>query len=284
MGKLINVKIGDTYSSLTIITVYPYVRNQKRRVRVRCVCGKEFDVNLTNLRQRWIGSCGCQRHANRRVLKSDEIIGTRYGHLVVLNEVAPKGSKLERYFSCRCDCGTVKDVALRHLRYGATTSCGCYGHQGSLTHGYSKLRVYDIWKKMKDRCFCKGNPAYSSYGGRGITMCDEWRNDPASFIEWSFSNGYTEDLTIDRIDNNGNYEPLNCRWVDMKVQSNNRRDNVYYPFNGEYMTIPEICRYLNILDRRYDLYYKVGKMKKNLIEVLQTYPEIDRTALILLSA
>lgn len=113
-------------------------------------------------------------------------------------------------------------------------------------HGMSKTRLYRLWDGMKSRCYRKSTGPYSRYGGRGITVCDEWRKSFQAFYEWSVVNGYAEDLSLDRIDPNGNYEPTNCRWVTMKEQENHKRNNVRIEFNGIVHTLTEWCELLGI--------------------------------------
>lgn len=110
-------------------------------------------------------------------------------------------------------------------------------------------RIYRIWYGIYSRCYNKNNRQYSYYGKRGVVMCDEWLNDIFVFRDWAVLNGYSDELTIDRIDNNGNYEPSNCRWVDMRKQSNNRRSNAYLSYNGETHTIAEWSRIVGIKER-----------------------------------
>lgn len=107
------------------------------------------------------------------------------------------------------------------------------------THKQSNTRLYGIWCAMKRRCNNKNTIAYADYGGRGIQVCDEWLNNYVAFMEWALSNGYSEILSIDRIDNDGNYEPSNCRWVDSVAQVANRRSNVVYTYNSESHIISE---------------------------------------------
>lgn len=115
---------------------------------------------------------------------------------------------------------------------------------GKTIHGMKKTRIYKSWERIKRRC---NNPkTYKNYGGRGIKVCDEWSKDFMAFYEWAMANGYRDDLTIDRIDVNGNYEPNNCRWVTMKEQENNRRNNHHITYNGETHTIAEWGDILNI--------------------------------------
>lgn len=117
-------------------------------------------------------------------------------------------------------------------------------HKLKTTHGETDTRLYNIWLAMKRRCDTPSLKAYPDYGGRGITVCDEWVNSYEAFRDWSIANGYDETLTIDRIDNNGNYEPENCRWVDCVAQANNRRSNVILELNGESHNITEWARIL----------------------------------------
>lgn len=108
------------------------------------------------------------------------------------------------------------------------------------THGKSNTKLYRVWNSMKQRCYNSNDKFYFCYGGRGIKVCDEWRKDFKSFYDWAMRNGYQENLTIDRIDVNGNYNPSNCRWVDDKTQQRNRRDRERVLFNGKDMTLVEV--------------------------------------------
>lgn len=170
---------------------------------------------------------------NGKIKKDNSVIGKRFGSLVVKTESRTGGRS---YCECVCDCGNTKTVRRNHLLSGATRSCGCYLKENtrvmSRTHGMSRTRIYRIWKGMKNRCCNENIPQYSDWGGRGITVCDEWKHDFKSFYEWAVNNGYDEKLSIDRIDNNEGYCPENCRWVTEKEQALNRRSNVYITHNG----------------------------------------------------
>ena len=151
-----------------------------------------------------------------------DVTGEVYGRLTILGN-APYRSKDRRVFVL-CTCGTEKDVLLGDLRRGDTVSCGCYLKEVITSHGDAGTRLYKIYKGMINRCYLKTIPGYLDYGPRGITTCQSWRDSYEVFREWSHSNGYAENLTIDRKDVNGNYEPGNCQWISNGHQQRNKRD------------------------------------------------------------
>lgn len=124
-----------------------------------------------------------------------------------------------------------------------------YIRDGELTKGHYKTRMYRTWLHMKERCGNPNNNRYYAYGARGIKVCDEWINSFHAFFKWAIANGYAEDLTIDRIDSNGNYCPDNCRWVDIKTQQNNKRTNRRIEFNGRTLTLAEWAKEIGLSDR-----------------------------------
>lgn len=171
--------------------------------------------------------------------KSIDLKNMRFGKLTAIS-LDHKGNGTRTYWVCKCDCGNERIVSNDHLRNGDVTDCGCTRKHTSHwnKHLMSDSRLYSIWDLMKQRCFNVNRKEYPNYGGRGITICVEWL-ESKNFIDWSLNNGYADNLTLDRIDNDGDYCPENCRWVDRKTQQNNRRNNRLITYNGITKTITE---------------------------------------------
>ena len=173
--------------------------------------------------------------------KAPDLTGNRYGRFTVVSRAA-NNKKGNAMWNCICDCGNTRTVLAYHLKSGHSKSCGCI----TKTHGMFGTRLYKIWDGIKYRCHNSTSDNYNNYGARGITVCEEWRTNFQSFYDWAMSHGYSEDLTIDRIDVNGNYEPDNCRWANEITQHNNTRTNRFITYNGETHTIAEWSRIQNI--------------------------------------
>lgn len=209
-----------------------------------------------------------------------DLTGVKFGRLAVIKQ-AGRNKRGQIVWSCECDCGKEVVVCGASLRRGNTRSCGCLQRERAIEyntkHGGKGTRLYKTWKGIKERCFNPNKTKYSIYGGRGITICDEWKNDFKAFREWAMANGYNDTLTIDRIDANGNYEPSNCRWATQKEQQNNKRNNHLITFNGETHTLTEWASIKNIPRRTLqDRIYKGWKIEKSLIPFQQKVVNVCR--------
>lgn len=174
--------------------------------------------------------CNVTKGKGDKMAKAVDLTGQKFGRLMVLERTENKG--IQVCWKCQCDCGNITTTTSYHLRHGHTQSCGCLQIERTIkahkTHGKLKTRLHGIWTGMKARCYNPNRETYKNYGGRGITVCDEWKNSFQAFYDWAMANGYDPnakrgECTLDRIDNNGNYEPSNCRWVTMKEQNSNKR-------------------------------------------------------------
>lgn len=180
----------------------------------------------------------------------------KYGKLTILGiEYQKKYSNgtIIDFVKCKCECGNIKIINFNNIKRGLVKSCGCIT---KTVNGMSKTRIYQIYRHLINRCYRQKDISYKNYGNKGIIVCDEWKNDFMSFYNWSMANGYANDLTIDRIDVNGNYEPSNCRWVNMAVQQNNRSNNRILEYKGQKKTITEWAKYCGLSYR--NLYYRLN--------------------------
>lgn len=192
--------------------------------KCRCDCGNTTSVLSGNLRKGFTRSCGCFRDDVNSERCSSDLTGKQFGRLIAIQ-------KLENgKWLCECGCGNKTEVSTSNLVTNHTQSCGCLRDtkrsESHTTHGGSGDRLHRIWRHMKDRCTNPHNKSYHRYGGRGISVCDEWMNDYSAFRSWALSHGYTENLTIDRIDNDGNYTPNNCQWLTASENSKKRHGRI----------------------------------------------------------
>ena len=176
----------------------------------------------------------------------EDLSGQRFGRLVVIGRDDRDSRKT--YFNCKCDCGNVKSVRADSLKAGLIRSCGCMKKEQDRTnlaanhlHKMSGTRPYEIWQGIKKRCYNPHDVRYDRYGGRGIKVCDEWRDDFRAFYDWAMQSGYNETLTIDRIDNDGDYCPENCRWSNHQEQARNRSSNIRITIGNATKTLTEWC-------------------------------------------
>ena len=198
--------------------------------------------------------------------------GDRFGYLTVICETEPNITPcgtVQRKFLCKCDCGNHVIRMRSTLQKSKNQSCGC--KQLTLadrTRKYTKEQresfLYSTWHGMRQRCLDPNSSHFANYGGRGVIICEEWLNDYTKFYDWALENGACKQLTLDRIDLNGNYEPSNCRWADAETQMNNTTQNRFIEYKGERLTVTQWSRKTKIQEgtirARLDKYgYSVGQ-------------------------
>lgn len=187
-----------------------------------------------------------------------DLTGRKFGRLLVespAENAYRKNGKPRRRWNCVCDCGARKVIYGENLTQGKTLSCGCLQKERAstsrTTHGASTSHLYGVWCAMKSRCSNPTVKEYHRYGGRGITVCNDWKDSFETFAQWAYATGYDEsairgECTLDRIDNNGSYSPDNCRWVTQKEQMNNVSYNHVYEYNGEQHSVAEWAQIYHI--------------------------------------
>lgn len=185
----------------------------------------------------------------RRVIN---LAGKHYGRLTVIKLVG-KDKHNNALWECKCSCGNTIVTRGATLRNGRAKSCGCLHKEmtkqlakNNIKHNRSGTRLYRIWQNMKSRCYYKQNNRYRSYGARGIKVCNEWQHDFQAFYNWAMNNNYKDNLTIDRIDVDGDYEPSNCKWSTNLEQARNKRSTKIYTVNGEDHCLSEWCEMLKL--------------------------------------
>jgi len=251
MNGRFNDLTGKKFNRLTVIERVRKENDKRTYWRCRCDCGNETVVRADMLTSGHTKSCRCLNDEMAAELGRSNFIdlsGKRFGRLQVISPVGK--DKYNNYkWLCNCDCGKEKIVKGNCLCSGMTRSCGCLRAENTTktktTHGLSKTRLYAIWGSIVQRCTNNNDPNYRNYGGRGITICKEWRENFESFYDWSLLHGYKSDLSIDRINNNGDYQPDNCRWANQIIQNNNTRRNRRFLYDGKSYTIAELDRLLS---------------------------------------
>lgn len=203
--------------------------------------------------------------------KRIDLTGEKFGRLTVMKaDYTDKNYRL--FWRCVCSCGNVHSVRGDQLKSGSSKSCGCLNSELVKIRALKKSaegrvkdeRLYNIWQGMRQRCYDENAMEYHRYGARGIAVCNKWLNSYSEFKKWSLRNGYHENLSIDRKDNDGNYEPENCKWSTPKQQANNRRNSIFITYEGETKTLAQWSEKTKIayscLYRRYKSDWPVKKM------------------------
>lgn len=262
MIYIVNSKynIGDRANKLTLID-FVYVKGVRKGL-FKCDCGNQKVMSIYRvLGKQDIKACGCLRGTQTTLVQDN--LGKKFNKLLLIGDTGRKDNYHKTIAKFKCDCGAEIERVLSLVKSGKIKSCGCLSETNKknntfgLKHGKSNSRIYKIYKGILTRCYNKNAESYVNYGGRGIKVCDEWLNNFEYFYEWSKDNGYSKGLTIDRIDNNGDYEPSNCRWVTTEVQNNNKRTNRYITYKGKTQTLGQWSKELNI--PRDTLSYRLDK-------------------------
>lgn len=243
------MNIGEKYGKLTTIRKVPYMVYGSTAWECLCDCGNVKVVRETKLRTGHTKSCGCLK---KTPANWKDISGKRFGKLTAIKRIGTKvrGNNHSALWICKCDCGNEKEITSADLFSGRVISCGCSKIEKATKHSGSKDRLYKVWLAMKMRCCNQNEKYYKNYGGRGISVCNEWL-DYEKFKEWALENGYDENAdrykySIDRIDTNGNYEPSNCRWTTIDVQSRNKTSTILLNYGGEIMCLADLCDKLGV--------------------------------------
>ena len=235
----------------------------------QCDCGKTCVVRSSNLRNGITKSCGCSK------LDIKDITGQRFGRLIALKHIGFASNHVALW-KCKCDCGKMIVARECNLHSGITKSCGCLQiertKKANSKHGKTNTRLYNIWSKMKERCCNPTRKAYKNYGKKGVSVCDEWLNDFQKFHDWAIVSGYKDNLTIDRINSDGNYEPNNCRWITLSENVRQKYKSDFITVGDKSLTIHDWAQRLNLsqyaLRNRYKEFGKewVEKAIKTILE------------------
>lgn len=197
--------------------------------------------------------------------------GLKFNKLTVISYYGKRNGST--VWLCKCDCENMTYQSISKMRLGYIKSCGCWKNEAAkqkmTKHGLYKTPEYHIWESIKQRCCNKNSKPYKDYGGRGIFVCDEWKNNPKAFCEWAKTHGYKKGLEIDRINNNMGYSPDNCRFVDRKIQSLNKRSNIFITYNG---ITDNICSWAKRLGVNYQLLHYRLKRGWSVEKTLTTPP------------
>lgn len=220
-----NEMIGKTFGRLTVKSYTGRSERGDNLWKCTCACGADVVGRTANVSSDNAACKICKRASGEKAQKQKTyLLNQTFGRLRVLEYDGATKYNAGKW-KCQCTCGNIVSVRSTHLIQGITKSCGCYAREVAsrpgVVHGLHKHPLYSVWTQMKDRCSNKNHPSYYRYGYRGISVCEEWKSDFLNFYRWAIYNGYKEGLTLDRRDNDDNYEPGNCRWITQHEQMQN---------------------------------------------------------------
>lgn len=240
----------------------------------RCDCGKILIMKAYSLKNKCQKCCpDCKK------LHIEDISGQKFGRLTAIRYVGQSKGK-QTMWECKCDCGKTIIAQHQNIKNGHTSSCGCYNLEcitkRNYTHGGGGTRLYRIWKDMLARCYKESHRGYKDYGGKGVYVCEEWKDNFVNFRDWSLNNGYSDELSIDRIDSNKEYSPSNCRWATLIEQANNTSRNLRFTIDGRTETLANWCRIYNVPYAR--VHSRVYARKWDIVKALTHPPQIHKKA------
>ena len=263
-----NDLVGKKIGKLTIMKRLPM---KKSYVEYECLC--DCGNTIIKAHSNLVSTVGEKCCSNCKTPKVEDISGKRFGRLTAIKYIGKSKGK-QTLWECKCDCGNIAIAHHQNLKSGHTSSCGCYNSEVASErekeHGQSGTRLYNIWHDMIYRCYNGNHRSYKDYGGKGIIVCNEWKDDFEAFRNWAIENGYKENLSIDRIDSDKNYCPENCRWATDIQQANNTSRNLIFTVDGCTDTLANLCRKYNIpYTLAHSRIYRNWDIKKALTEPSQ---------------
>lgn len=282
MAKLIDLT-GQRFGKLTVLR-QGKGRHTKGGVYkttwiCRCDCGNETETDAERLKSGHTTSCGCFKKENKGS-RFEDLTGQKFNRLTVIRFLKPEERKTRLYhWLCQCDCGNYVHASANKLKTGLQKSCGCLKEEmksfiGTVNKKYKNTnkRLYSVYHGMIDRCYNPKHSHYRTYGGRGITVCDEWLGEFGydAFAEWAFPSGYDEnaehgECTLDRIDVNKGYSPDNCRWISNAEQQHNRTNTHKITYNGETLSMKQWSEKLNISYSKITYHIHAGRTLEEII-------------------
>lgn len=267
------LKIGGKYGKLTILEQVKDKWNTK--YRYRCECGNEGIRRGDQIFQSEYPSCGCDIGIGKRRKKVNQIINTIINNCKIINGYYLETEKGRRRLYATCEClqchntFNIRYDTLKLLRDDNCPHCNIKAMGELHKKPHREHKLWRVWWAIKGRCYNTTDKRYNDYGERGITMCNEWLCNFEVFYDWSMKNGYRKGLSIDRINNDGNYEPSNCRWVDQKTQCYNTRRNFFLWYKDKWRTVEEIAKIEHVSWDK--VYYKYVTRKNTKLPRKQLY-------------
>lgn len=241
--------VGQSSGRLTVLGLAGKNKHGHNLLECRCTCDNIKITPVSDFLKGKVTSCGCLKNQDYKKVNPDKT-GMKFGVLTVLRKAEKHELPIDTqedcsFWVCECDCGNEVILSRRHLtprRRGCSNCCSQSRTELSTTHGLRDTSLYDVWRDIRYRCLDPNNKHYPDYGGRGITLCDEWRTDLKTFYDWAMSNGWKQGLSVERKDNNGPYESWNCKLATAEEQANNRRSNVIVVIEGNSYTLAQAVR------------------------------------------